>query len=56
MSNEQLKGRLYSTPSLAIPHERITYGSHDGDPTAMSNLDRSNRRRYLGNPNTNTGY
>ena len=23
LENEQLKGRLYSTPSLAIPHERI---------------------------------
>ena len=25
VENEQLKGRLYSTPSLAIPHDRIEY-------------------------------
>ena len=46
LDNEQLKGRVYSTPSLAIPHERIAYVfcSHYGDPIAMFNLDRSNRR------------
>ena len=56
LENEQLNGRLYSTPSLAIPHERIDYFSHYGDPIAMFNLDRRNRRLYLGNPHTYTGY
>ena len=37
LENEQLKGRLYSTPSLAIPHKRIEYFSHYGDPIAMFN-------------------
>ena len=56
LENEQLNGRLYSSPSLAIPHERIAYFSHYGDPIAMFNLDRRNRRLYLGNPHTYTGY
>ena len=56
VENEELKGRLYSTPSLAIPHDRITYFSHYGDPIAMFNLDRTNRKLYLGNPHTYTGY
>jgi hypothetical protein len=56
LENEQLKGRLYSTPSLAIPHDRITYYSHYGDPIAMFNLDRTNRKFHLGNPHTYTGY
>ena len=56
LENEQLKGRLYSTQSLAIPHERIKYFSHYGDPIAMFNLDRRNRRLYFGNPHTYTGY
>ena len=56
LENEQLKGRLYSTPSLAIPHERIEYFSHYGDPIAMFNLDRQRRTLYLGNPHTYTGY
>ena len=41
VDHEQLNGRLYSTPSLAIPHDRITYCSHYGDPIAMFNLDRT---------------
>jgi predicted alpha/beta superfamily hydrolase len=56
LENEQLNGRLYSSPSLAIPHARIEYFSHYGDPIAMFNLDRRNRRLYLGNPHTYTGY
>ena len=39
VDHEQLNGRLYSTPSLAIPHDRITYCSHYGDPIAMFKLD-----------------
>ena len=53
---EQLNGRLYSTPSLAIPHERIEYVSHYGDPIAMSNLDRRTSKLYFCNPDTYTGY
>ena len=56
VENEQLKGRLYSTPSLAIPHDRIAYFSHYGDPIAMFNYDTANRKLYLGNPHTYTGY
>jgi hypothetical protein len=56
LDNEQLKGRLYATPSLARPHDRIQYFSHYGDPIAMFNLDRTNRKLYLGNPHTYTGY
>ena len=56
VDNEQLNGRLYSSPSLAIPHDRITYFSRYGDPIAMFNVDRRNRRFYLGNPHTYTGY
>ncbi len=56
LENEQLKGRLYSTPSLAIPHERIEYCSRYGDPIEMLNVDGRNRRFYLGNPHTYTGY
>ena len=56
LENEQLNGRLYSTPSLAIPHERIIYVSHYGDPIAMFNLDNQSRKLYLGNPHTYTGY
>ena len=55
LENEQLKGRLYSTPSLAIPHERIYDCSHYGDPTAMFDLDTRNRRLYIGNQHTYTG-
>ena len=39
VEHAQLKGRLNSTPSLAIPHDTITYFSHYGDPIAMLNLD-----------------
>ena len=39
VENEQLKGRLYSNPSLAIPHDRITNFSHYGDAIAMFDLD-----------------
>jgi hypothetical protein len=53
---EQLKGRLFATPSLARPHDRIEYVSHYGDPIAMFNLDRRTRKLYLGNPHTCTGY
>ena len=56
LANEQLKGRLYSTPSWAIPHERIEYFSHSGDPIAMFKLHRRNRKLYLGNPHTYPGY
>ena len=56
LENEQVKGRLYSTPSLAIPHDRISYFSHYGDPIAMFNLDTTNRKLYLGNPHTYIGY
>ena len=56
LDNEQLKGRLYSTPSLAIPHERISCVSQYADPIAMFNLDIRTRRLYLGNPHTCTGY
>jgi hypothetical protein len=56
LENEQLNGRLYSTPSLARPHERITYVSHYGDPIATLNLDKPNRKLYLDNPHTYTGY
>ena len=56
VEHEQLKGRLYSTPSLAIPHDRKTDFSHYGDPIAMFNLDTTNRTLYLGNPHTYTGY
>jgi hypothetical protein len=56
LENEQLNGRLYSSPSLAIPHESIEYFSNYGDPKAMFNLDRRNRRLYLVNPHTYTGY
>ena len=52
----QLKGRLYSTPSLAITHDRIEYFSKYGDPIAMFDLDRTNRKFYLGNPHTYRGY
>ena len=41
VDHEQLKGRLYSTPSLAISHDRITYFSHYGDPIAMFDLERT---------------
>ena len=54
--NEQFEGRLYSTPSLATPHDRITYFSHYGDPIAMFNLDTQNSKLYSGNPHTYTGY
>ena len=40
VENDQLKGRLYLTPSLAIPHDRIEYDSQYGNPIAMFNLDR----------------
>ncbi len=40
LENEKLNCRLYSTPCLAIHHERITCVSHYGDPIAMFNLDR----------------
>jgi hypothetical protein len=56
LENKQLKGRLYATPSLARPPDRIEYFSHHGDPIAMFNLDRRNRKLYLGNPHTYTGY
>ena len=56
LDNEQLNGRLYSTPSLAILHERIEYFSHCGDPIAMLNLYKRNRTLYLCNPHTYTGY
>ena len=56
VDNKQLNGRLYSTPSLAIPHDRRKYCSHHGDPIAMFKLDRTIRKLYLGNPHTYTGY
>ena len=56
IENEQLNGRLYSTPALAIPHDRIAYVSHYGDPIAMFNVDQQNTKLYLGNPHTYTGY
>ena len=56
LENVQLKGRLYSTPYLAIPHARIEYFSHYGDPIAMFKFDRRHRRLCLGNPHTHTGY
>ena len=56
LENEQLNGRLCSTPSLAAPHERIEYFPHYGDPIAMFYLDRTNRTLHLGNPHTYTGY
>jgi hypothetical protein len=52
LDNEQLTGRLYSTPSLARHHERIEVVSQHGDPIAMLNLDRRTRQLYLGNPHT----
>ena len=55
VDNEQLDGRLYSTPSLAIPHDSITYVPHSGDPIAMFNLDSTHRKFYLGNPHAYTG-
>ena len=56
VENEQLNGRLYSTPALAIPHDRIAYFSHYGDPIAMFNVDKQNTKLYLGNPHTYTSY
>jgi hypothetical protein len=44
LENKQLNGRLYSTPSLARPRESIKHVSHYGDPIAMFNLDRQNRK------------
>jgi hypothetical protein len=41
LENEHLNGRLYSTPSLAIPHDRIEYFSNYGGPIAIFNLDRT---------------
>ena len=35
LETEQLRGRLYSTPSLVLPHERIEYCLQYGDPVAM---------------------
>jgi hypothetical protein len=43
VENEQLSGRLYSTPSLARPHERINYFSQYGDPIAVFKLHRQHR-------------
>ena len=43
LDNTHLNVRLYSTPSLAIPHDRIEYLSHHGDPIAMFNVGRRNR-------------
>jgi hypothetical protein len=54
LDNEQLKGRLYATPSMARTHDRIKYVSHYGDPIAMFSLDRTTRKLYLGNPHTYT--
>jgi hypothetical protein len=42
--NEQLNGRVYSTPSLARPRESIKHVSHYGDPIAMFILDKQNRK------------
>ena len=51
--HEQLNGRLYSTPSLAIPHDRTTCFSHYDNPIARCTLDTQARKLYLGNY---TGY
>ena len=56
LEHEQLNGRLYSTPSVAIPHERVSYVSHNCDPIAMFDFDSNNRKLYLRNPLTYTGY
>ena len=56
LDDTHLNGCLYSTPSLAIPHDRIKYLSHHGDPIAMMNLGRRRRTLYLGSPHTHTGY
>jgi hypothetical protein len=44
LDNEQLKGRLYATQSLARPHDLKQYFSHYGDPIAMFNLYRTHRK------------
>jgi hypothetical protein len=54
VEREQLHGRLYSTPSLARPHERIEDISHDGDPIPIFILDRINIQLYLGHQHTYT--
>ena len=41
VSNKQLNGRFYSTPSLAIPHDRVEYCSQHGEPIAMFDLYRT---------------
>ena len=56
LENEQLSCRFYSTPSLAIPHEKLEYVSHYGDPISMFNSDRQHRNLYSSNPHTYTGY
>ena len=56
VAHEQLKGRSYSTPSLATPHDIISQFSHYGVTIAMINSDRTDNTSYVGNPHTYTGY
>jgi hypothetical protein len=54
LEHEHLNGPLYSTPSLARPHERIEYVSQYGDPIVIFHLGINTL--YLGNTHTYTGY